>query len=101
MDKAGRWTRRAVVLSVLGYKACNVVSVLKATRAVTDTRAITMKAKEVVMVFICGETETSTRGNGRKVSSMGKAVSRGLQVLLTVDCIQLRGSANLIRITRI
>lgn len=101
MDKAGRWTRRAVVLSVLGFKACNVVSALKATRAVTGTRATIMKAKEVVMVFTCGKTETFTRGNGRKVSSMGKAVSRGLQVLLTVHCIQLRGSANLVRITGI
>jgi hypothetical protein len=98
MDKAGRWILRAVVLLVLGFKDCNLVSALKATRAVTDMRAIIMKAKEVVTVFTCGEMETFTRGNGRKVSSMGKAVSLGLQVLLTVHYCQQQGSVNLIRI---
>lgn len=75
-----------VVLSVLGFKDCNLVLAQKVTRVVTDMKEIILKAKEVVAVYTCGETEMYTLGNGRKVSSMERAVSHGLQVLLTVRC---------------
>lgn len=98
MDKAGRWIRKAVVLSVLGFKDCSLVLAQKATRAVTDMKAIIMKAKEVVTVFTCGETEMFTRVNGRKVSSMEKAVSHGPQVLLTLHYYHLKDSVDLPRL---